>query len=176
MSLKALLFLSLICLGLQGCKPASTTPSAYDKDGVKLTLPAGWKVSQDSNAAANRYLVIDTPGNAVMTINVLDAAIAPPLKQFVDSYIEVAIKETPVFTRTKGTIAPLDIELNGSTIHALRNEFAMEVAGASVPFKQDFYPMAGGSRIAYLATLASNDEEASVKGGFEQVLSTFSLR
>lgn len=151
-------------------------PSEYDKNGVKFSLPGNWEVTEDSEEEASRYIFVETPGDAIILIELYAREDSPTLKQYTQWIIQHSVEAFPLGGRTEGTFEEVRRTAGERTLTAYRNEFVASVIGIEVPHVAEFYRLEADARIAYLSWQVATEDLPRVQEGFDLVIASFEFQ
>src|SRR5437016_14586787 len=87
-----------------GCERRAETEQSknYDNNGVQFRYPANWRVTEDSQDGNLRHLHIETPGAAIVAIQIWYSSDAD-ITQFAKDFSSSATENTPKYARTKAS-------------------------------------------------------------------------
>jgi hypothetical protein len=139
-------------------------------------MPANWRVTEDEDDHGFRYLFVETPGDAIITMNVFPSDRSKPFKQFVETFIESSRKElTSHVSIEDAKLSEIETKLEDRTLLGYKSEFVVSLSRVDVPHQQVFYSFRSDTRVAYVSCQVAVEDLSKVEKGFELVLSTFKL-
>ena len=83
------IFLALALSLSLGCGEPSaqvSQPKLYSKDGVEFRYPGNWKVTEDASHPDFRYIIVESPGDAIFGIHIYPHVLAMGLKEYAQWY------------------------------------------------------------------------------------------
>jgi hypothetical protein len=116
-----------------GCERVATikSPKTYDKDGIHFQHPGNWKVTADSQRDGVRYLFLETPGQATVTIQIYLATEALEIEEFARGFSSIVRQELPKYVAVGNSTfgAPEDV----SGYKSITEQFSISALGQEVP-------------------------------------------
>lgn len=165
-----------IALLLAGCweSPADISkPQAYDKDGLTFTYPGNWTVTEDVAGDQLRYLFVETPGEALVVIQVDSSGQAENLKPFAESFSQRATTETPVGDIAQNEFGPIE---KRAGYEAIQEKFSITLLSVEVPHTRIYLRKALEDVTLFIINQAANEDLASVEPGFDQISESLELK
>ena len=170
------IFLAL-ALGLSlGCgEPGAQVgkPKLYSKDGVTFSYPGNWKVAEDSHQPGFRYIIVETPGDAILGIHIYPEALAMGLKEYAQWYADDTSKALPIGRITTSAFAPT--RMSGE-FEMIKEEFSISLLGETIPHTRHFRRKQTGSEVCYLTSQAASGDYLKASPGFDQIVNSFTYR
>jgi len=150
----------------------------YEKDGLSFSYPANWEVTEDTENEDIRFVFVESPGSAIIKIEVYPKEQSFKLKEFVELDVEALIKEIPSILALDGDnkIEKIKTSINGVELNGYKYEFNISVVNIDVPHISEFYSFPSLKKVAYLTNQVATEDLEKVNGGFKQVLATFKLK
>ena len=98
MNIKRLLVAVLFIFSLTACekKPEIAFPNQYTKAGISFNYPSNWDIEEDEEEGDFRYLIIETPADAMFLIHVYKGGDVVSLEEFAEQISSMSSNETPV--------------------------------------------------------------------------------
>lgn len=173
-----LFLLSFLAFCLSACEMHAdlSQPEAYSRDGISFSLPGNWSVTEDAEENGFRYLFVETPGDAIIFISTYRKEDASSLREHVEWAIQNTIDEMPFGSRTAGSITRTQRVIDQRKFDGYKNEFIVSAVGFEVPHVAEFFRFDSATRSAYFLTQVAVEDLDKVSGGFDLVLSTFTLQ
>jgi hypothetical protein len=171
--------IAVCVIALLGCERQANLKqrNTYEKDGLSFLMPANWRVTDDQDDHGFRYLSVETPGNAIIVMNVYPLDQSEPFKQYVETLIESSRKELmSLASIKKERLFEIETKLEDRTLAGFKSEFVASLVGIDVPHQMVFYSFRSDARIAYVSCQVAVEDLSKVEKGFELVLSTFRLQ
>lgn len=149
----------------------------YKKGGMSFSYPANWEVTEDTENEDVRFVFVESPGNAIIKIEVYPKDQSFEIKEFVELDVEALIKEIPSILDLDGEneIKEVKTSINGTEFSGLRYEFNISIVNIDVPHVSESYSFSSHEKVAYLTNQVATEDLEKVNGGFKQVLSTFKI-
>ena len=148
-------------------------PKLYSKDGVTFSYPGNWKVTEDSNQPDFRYIIVETPGDAIFGIHIFPEALAMGLKDYAQWYVDDMSKALPVGRITTSAFAPT--RMSGG-FEMIKEEFSISLLGETIPHTRHFRRKQTGSEVCYLTSQAASGDYLKASPGFDQIVNSFTYR
>lgn len=160
---------------LTGCEREAdlTHTSSYQKNGFSFSLPGNWEVKEDVQDEGYRYLLVSSPGDAMLIITQFQHKNTIKLRDYIDGIINSSSAEMPIGEREEGKLTAIERKLSGNVFKGYVNDFNISLAGISVPHTAEFFDISNKETDIFLFTQVSNEDRDKVKEGFDLVLSTF---
>ncbi|WP_394225186.1 hypothetical protein [Pseudoalteromonas spongiae] len=149
----------------------------YEKDGLSFSYPANWEVTEDFVNEDVRFVFVESPGDAIIKIEVYPTEQSFELKEFVELDVEALMKEIPSILEldSDNEIKEIKTSINGTEFHGLKYEFNISVVNIDVPHVSESYSFPSHEKVAYLTNQVAKEDLGKVNGGFKQVLATFKI-
>lgn len=168
------------CLILVGCSEKQADiekQNQYEKDELSFSYPGNWDVTEDSVTDGWRIIFIESPGDALMSIEVYANDESFELQEFVELSIDELRSAMPDMLNMSETIAINEIETNltNSVLNGYRYEFSLSIIGIEVPHVNDNFMFTYKDKTAYISSQVATEDLEKVKNGFQLVLETFDL-
>ena len=150
----------------------------YEKDGLSFSYPANWEVTEDTESDYFRFVFVESPGNAIVKIEVYPVEDSFDLREFVDLDIEALINEIPSMIAVDGSnkVEEINTVINGAGFNGYRFDFNISIVNIDVPHVSEFYAFPSLKKVAYVTNQVAIEDLDKVEGGFKQVLATFKLK
>ncbi|MCO6511370.1 MAG: hypothetical protein J5I65_11325 [Aridibacter famidurans] len=167
----------LFAVSLVACeKPAEiAVPQQYNKDGISFTYPGNWSVTEDVEQDGYRYVIVETPGDALFMVQVYDEDEAFDLDLFVESYSEQMKAEIPFGTAEKGSRSSIERLIDGELRTGVYERFPVSLVGMKVPQVIEYYRVDSGGNAYFLITFVSDEDLEMVSPGFDQIFGSFAI-
>ena len=167
-------FLVLLCACENNADLKNTKD--YAKDGLTFTMPGNWNVTEDSDAEGYRYLIVETPGDAILTVNIFPKDESSlHLKEYVDWFIEETINNFPIGSRDEGIMTKISYSDGDKQFNGFKNEFTVSLVGVDIPHIAMFSTKESNLKIAYIHSQVAVEDLAKTEQGFELIQSSFML-
>lgn len=165
-----------IALLLAGCweTPADiSNPQTYDKDGLTFTFPGNWTVTEDVTADQLRYLFVETPGEALVVVQVDSSGHTENLKSFAESFSQRATTETPIGDMAQNEFGPIEKRL---AYEVIQEKFSITLLSVEVPHTRIYFRKASGDKTIVIINQAADEDLASVNPGFDQISNSLEMK
>jgi hypothetical protein len=165
-----LIILALVAYG--GCERVATvkSPKTYDKDGIHFRHPGNWKVTADSERDGVRYLFLETPGQATVTIQVYSATEAPEIEYFAHKYSSNVQTEMPRYLTVGNSTFAGPEDVSGYT--SITEQFSVSTFGQEVSHFRFYNKKQFGNDVVYVICQVASEDEDFVAVGFDQIISS----
>ncbi len=172
------LIFAVIAFVVIGCEMQADLKNSieYSDKDISFTLPGNWKIAENENNGGFKYLIVETTGDAILTLNIFPNKGSKSLKEYVDSIVLDATKNFPIGKRNRGSIIEVQTVVDGRVFKGYENHFLVTLLGEEVPHLSYFYYQESDSRVAYLAAQVALEDIDKVREGFELTLSTLKLQ
>ena len=162
----------LALLAHLGCERVATikTPKTYEKDGIHFRHPGNWKVTSDFQRDGVRFLFLETPGQATVTIQIYLANEALEIEDFAHQYSSNVHREMPGYLVVGNSTfgGPEDV----SGYRSITEQFSVSALGQEVPHIRFYRQKQFGNNVVYVICQVSNEDEDFVAVGFDQIMSS----
>ena len=148
-------------------------PLIYEKEGVRFSYPGNWKITEDTVDISSHHIFIESPGNALFSIQIFSSIDAIPLHQFAEQFSELTQQKgfprisNSVFSELEGSINP--------TGRYVQENFSIEVSGKQALHIRRYYSVGKNKKIAYLISQTATEDFPKVNAGFTLILTSFNL-
>lgn len=152
-------------------KPADLdNPKRYNKHGLEFQYPGNWEITKDSRISRVRTVFVESPGDALVIIQVYPPDLAIDLKDFVKNFSDAARDEMPVGSFSK-PVFDNEVLVHG---HKTINErFDTMLAGQRVPHVRLYERIVSGGTACFLVAQVADEDRSRVINGFGLVFSSF---
>ena len=153
-------------------------PLKYNKSDISFSYPSNWEVTEDTEIEGVRFIFIESSGDAITKIEVYSIDESYELKEYVELDIDAFVEEMPSMITVDGDneIEEINTSIKGVEFNGYKYEFDISVVGIDVPHVSEFYSFYSPQKAAYFSSQVAVEDLEKVKDGFEQLLSTFSLK
>jgi hypothetical protein len=164
--------LILALLAYAGCERVATvkTPKIYEKDGIHFRHPGNWRVTSDFQRDSVRFLFLETPGHATVTIQIHLATEALQIEDFAHQYSSNVHREMPRYLVVGNSTfgGPEDV----SGYKSMTEQFSVSTLGLEIPHIRFYKQKQFGNNVVYVICQVSNEDEDFVDVGFDQIMSS----
>jgi len=149
----------------------------YEVAHLSFSYPANWEVTEDIENEGVRFLFIESPGDAIIKVEVYDNGESFDLKEFVRLDIDAFKQEVPsILNLAEGKITPISRQYNQKEFNGYRYEFNISIANIDIPHVSDFFISVSPKKTAYITNQVAIEDLGKVSSGFKLVLSSFKLQ
>jgi len=174
-------FVKAITLFLVSCtliacgEPAAdiSKPSNYNKNGIDFSYPSNWEVTEDSQVEDVRYLFIETPGDAIVIMQLYTQENASDLQEYAEWFSSVSKEETPLAERITKNFSTVVLKTNNGSIKGVRENFSIKLVGINIPHRIDYYRINGKQYAAYIICQSATEDLKKVAPGFALITKSF---
>ena len=169
----ALFAVGIVGLGLSGCcgEPEAdlAAPLSYDNAGIAFDYPGNWKISDDGTEPQNRYVMVETPGEAITIVTLVPAEEAADLDGYSRVFSDEARKNTPVGDVSASTFSKVT---GAEDKQAQTENFTISLAGESLPHTRHYRRVASDKSVCFVLAQAADEDMDKAKPGFDLIFST----
>lgn len=168
----------LVCFGLTACEQTGNTQSQtqYAHMGLSFAMPGNWKVTEDAHEEGFRYIHVETPGDAILTISILEDYEVEFFDEYLSISMDAVIQSMPIGERDRGTLQPVMREINGIQSKGMKNQFVASFLGVDVPHVGEYQMILhAGNTIMFMSQTATEDLH-KVEAGFDLIFKTFVMQ
>lgn len=169
--LPSLFLLSWVVL-LSGCgEPAADVAVAkkHHQDGIAFQHPGNWKVTEATATDGFHHVMVETPGDALVIVQVFPADSAATLKEYADAFSAAAAEEAPFGVVSKSKFAELDPNEGWSR---LKETFIIQVLGVEAAHTRLYHARDFGNWRCFVLCQTADEDWSKVEAGFRQVVSS----
>jgi len=173
-----LLVFTVMTFTIIGCEMQADLKNTveYRDSDISFTLPGNWNITKNVDNGGVRYLIIETSGEAILTLNIFPIEGSRPLKEFMENMVADMTNNFPFGKRNKGAIIEVETVVDGRIFKGYENQFIVTLLGVEVPHLSYFYYQESDSRVAYLSAQVVLEDIDKVQEGFELTLSSLKLQ
>ena len=178
--MKTLRYISLLFLFIviAACEKSADTskPVFYSSNGIAFSHPGNWTVTEDEQQEDVRFIIIESPGNALVMAQIYSIQDAVSLKEYAEWFSSEVVKETPIADTSVGKFEQFNTLLNGTRLTGMRQNFSIALLGIDVPHTAEYYRIEKNNRVAFLISQTATEDMDKVDKGFEQLIGSFSIQ
>ncbi len=153
----------------------TTSPTIYEKGGIRFSYPGNWKITEDMEDEDNQNIFIESPGNAVFIIQIYLSQDSVPLPQFAEQFSNIANQETSSSMISNYSFSDLEELTTQGNRYGIQENFSIKVLGNQLSHIRRYYSVTNNNRVAYLISQATTESLTKVETGFSLILETFSF-
>jgi hypothetical protein len=178
-SMKNMIYISclvFVSLWLVGCGERSAeidNPRAYNNAGLEFEYPRNWKVTEDIQQGELRYLFVESPGNALLIIQIVSADDALDIQDFAKSFTQSAKEETPIGNFTGSVFGSVN---KSGGYEILTEQLSIALLGEKIPHTRTYRRKPVANRVCFIIAQVADEDLLKVTKGFELVFSSFMYR
>ena len=167
-------FLILFCSSFfAGCGERSANvdaPQVYDRDGVRFDYPGNWDITADQQMEALRYVLVESPGNALVIMQIYPIEDALTLLEFAEGFAASMKEEIEM-----GQVGDSDFgsEVQSSKYSDIDETFSITLLNQKVPHQRKYRRFDYGNEICFLIFQSSEEDLGKTLQGYEQITSSF---
>lgn len=147
----------------------------YEKNNISFTYPKVWKVANDEEKNGYRNIFVESPGNSIFIIQVLDKSNALTLEEYSKLFSTNAIEATPVANRSKGNFTEFEINVNNNVLKGIQEDFSVSLLNQNIPHISKYYRLDTDEKVVYLISQTSIEDLKKVEPGFDLIIKSLSL-
>ncbi len=165
-------WLIMALLLLSACERNARTdnPKSYNNAGIEFEYPGNWKVTEDSQQAGFRYLSVETPGDAIVIIQIYPTKDALEINEFAQWFAQAFKEEIPFGTISASKFSQVK-KLEG--YENLTEQFSIILLGEDIPHTRIYIRKPIDNRVCLMVAQAADEDHSKVIRGFEQVFTSF---
>lgn len=155
-----------------GCSEQPATvdePKSYTQDGLSFDYPGNWRVTEDNQEKGVRDLSIETPGNALMIIQIYSEDCAVEILEFAKLFARATKKSAPI-----GNISDSEYDSVSefSGYEELTERLTVTMLGQQLPYTREYWMKSFSERVCYIIASVTDEEQSLVAEGFDLVVSS----
>lgn len=166
-----ILLLPLLCclFGIIGCgepEPDISSSQPHTSGSITFSYPKNWNITQDSVMPGIQNLFIETPGDALVILQVYSLSELDDLATFSKSFSDSASQEMPVGQMSNSTFKDMP---NEGGYERIVEDFEISILGESIPSRRLYMSkeVAGGKALMILQV--ATEDFTKVKVGFDLI-------
>jgi hypothetical protein len=148
-------------------------PKSYENNGVQFRYPANWRITEDSAEGNMRHLLIETPGAAMVAIQIWHSDDVD-IKRFAQDFSSSAAENTPKYAGIKASTFSEPSKVGA--FEAITENFAVTLLTEKVPHVRRYRKKKLAGDAVFIVCQVAHEDERLVSGGFDQILSSFDYR
>ena len=152
-----------------------TSTETYQKAGIQFSYPGNWRVAEDQTSADVRYIIVETPGDAIFIVQIYSRKDAVELKEYAQWASDQAKKQMSAGERTPGEFLAIEKQIDKVILKGIKENFSIKLFNEEVPHRSEYYKVDGEQKVAYLISQTAIEDLSKVQGGFDLLLHTFSM-
>lgn len=147
----------------------------YSNKEISFSYPGNWQVTEDSESEGARYIFIESPGEAIMTIEIYDHEDSYDLYNFVQLERQLLLNEFPKLVQIDApdVIKITEKTIAGEKMVGLSYEINMSIIGVDVPHVTEVFEISNAKKSAFLSAQVATEDRHLVSDGFDLILSSF---
>lgn len=175
MRTRILTFSIIFILSLFGCEKTAdiSSPLRYEKQSIRFSYPANWKVTEDVEQSNFRYLFVESPGDALFTAFIYSKQDALSLSEFAAWFSEQAKQETPIGNIDKNSFSAAEKATMSGIKTGIRESFSIVLLGQQIPHIREYYFINASNKVAFLISQTATEDLTKVEPGFNLIFSSF---
>ncbi|MCG8526206.1 MAG: DUF4720 domain-containing protein [Opitutales bacterium] len=160
-------FLLIILLFLSGClEPRAniSSPKSYSNLGIQFEYPKNWKITEDEQDDFVRYLFIESPGDAIVILQIYGKEDKLDLENFAHDFSDNAKNELPI-----GVFSDSTFEVTGDY---LEEKFTISLLNESVPHRRKYALRDYNEQICFIVFQVAEEDLDKTNPGFDLIIKT----
>ncbi len=149
-----------------------TFPATYKKEGLSFSYPGNWKIFDDKGSEDIRYIFIESPGNAIFSIQTCLNQEAIPLQQFAEQFSEIVKQEDTSSMMSNSSFS----DFEEGELYGIQENFLSKALGSQSPHIRRYYSVTNNNKTAYLISQVAREDLTKVDAGFNLILSSLILK
>ena len=137
---------------------------------MAFKYPGNWEITEDEQQAGLRVLIVETPGAAIVVIQIYSAGDALEIGDFAESFTRVARGDNPLGIISASEFSGLE-KSDGDEI--LTERFSLGLLGENVPHTRIYRRKTGDDKVCFIVAQVADEDLSKVNMGFEQIFSSF---
>ena len=165
----------ILLLAFSGCEKSADVVNVqeYSQAGVAFSLPGNWQVSEDVIEGTYRYIIVETPGDALFMLNQYSKADSMSLAEFVEFRSDALSSELPFGQLSSLDRYAVEVVIDGEMRRGIKNKIDIVVLGQTVPHEQTYFKLSQRRNDIFLITQVAEEDKSLVDPGFELIFDTF---
>lgn len=166
---------AIFLLSVSGCEKAAdvSAPIAYKKGDIHFSYPGNWTVSDDTEQDGMRYLIVESPGDALLIVQVYGKQQAlTSLSEYVRWFSAQSRKNIAVGSVAESDFFDIETQDISMGEKGIRERFSIVLLGERVPHVRDYYMMEMEDKVAFLVAQSATDDMGKVTPGFKLILNS----
>ena len=145
-------------------------PRAYNNAGLEFEYPRNWKVTEDVQQEELRYLFVESPGDALLIIQIFSADDALDIQDFAKSFAQTAKEETPKSFLVDSVFGSVS---KSGGYEILTEQFSMTLLRQKIPHTRTYRLKPVANRVCFIIAQVADEDRLKVTKGFELIFSSF---
>lgn len=169
--------LIIFILFVSGCydKADVSSPSGYRRGNITFLYPGNWEVTQDAGRNDFRYLFVESPGDAIMIIQLYLKQDALNLRDFVEQFAGKTEYEIPLGKSDNNYISTVVKTTAAGRKTGLRERFALVIGDVQMTHIREYVRLEMKNNVIFLISQAPEEDSERVAPGFNLILESFTL-
>ena len=168
--ISCLVFVSLLLVGCGERSVKIDNPRAYNNAGLEFEYPRNWKVTEDVQQEELRYLFVESPGDALLIIQIFSADDALDIQDFAKSFAQTAKEETPKSFLVDSVFGSVS---KSGGYEILTEQFSMTLLRQKIPHTRTYRRKPVANRVCFIIAQVADEDRLKVTKGFELIFSSF---
>ena len=146
----------------------------YENKGISFKYPGNWKVTKDIEEDSFRYLFIESPGEAIVRIEIYLNDESLSLREFAELSIDVFKSELPKIFKVKDLrkVDPVQNSVSSNSYDRYKYQFNLNGIGVSIPHTQEYFLTKSDFYSTFIMNQSADEDVELVSGGFELLLNS----
>lgn len=171
------ILLIIFILFVSGCYDRAdvSSPSEYRRENITFLYPDNWEVTQDVDRNDFRYLFVESPGDAIMIIQIYMKEDALSLRDFVEQFAGKTKQEIPLGKTDNNYISTVVKTTATGPKTGLRERFALVIGDTQIPNIREYFRLEMKNKGIFLISQTPEVTSKRVASGFDLILESFAL-
>ena len=173
-----LLLLVILCpvlLLLTACtepKADVSNPQSFSKEGIHFEYPGNWEITEDTVEHDVRYIIAETPGDAILILQAFPKSLDMQLYTFGKRFSKAMGEELPIGKLVDVNFASI-VEL--PDCQQLKETFAIELLTEHVKHQREYRKYSTENTSIFLIAQVQVDDYKRVEPGFELIFKSLNV-
>ena len=169
MKIYSVIIILIAILVVSGCgepKADIETPKSYDNSGLTFNYPKNWTITEDIVEGEIRYVFVETPGDAIVIIQLLPKSDSGTVEEFSRSFSSEMVESISIGEVIEINFDALDLQNGYSRI---KEEFSISLLGEEVPLVRTYWSKDYEGLRCFIICQSAPEDLAKVAPGFDLI-------
>lgn len=171
------ILLIIFILFVSGCYDRAdvSSPSEYRRENIRFLYPNNWKVTQDVDRNGFRYLFVESPGDAIMILQIYRNEDALNLRDFVEQFAGKTEQEIPLGKIDNNYFSTVVKTTAAGPKTGLRERFGLVIGNTQIPHIREYFRLEMKNEVIFFIRQTPEEASKRVTPGFDLILESFAL-
>lgn len=141
-------------------------PKTHQSGAITFDYPKNWRITEESVGPEIHYLIVETPGDAIVILQSYPTGEAYDLTAFCKEFSESAATETPMGRMAKSRFADIP---DAGGYDWIVEDFVVTLLGESVPHRRLYGTKDIGDRQVFLIFQVATEDYSKAEAGFQLI-------